>query len=232
MTDKFPLEIKTLNTDKLCSTSKKSFQIKQNVDDDFFHIEGYASTFGNVDRGGDVIVKGSFAESISDKKPSFLWVHSFENVIGIVDAVSEDEVGLYVKCRMPKSDTLVHGRVIPQIEIGSIKSFSIGYFAQEYDHDEDGCRIIKKVNLLEVSLVPMPMNPDSVITSAKTLDITDAKKIKTKRDFECALRELGASKKSAVYLASQFQPPVQSDSDSDADVLLTAINQLKSINQR
>ena len=41
------------------------FEIKKtNEDEKYFTFSGYASTFGNRDRGGDVVVKGAFIESL------------------------------------------------------------------------------------------------------------------------------------------------------------------------
>ena len=104
------------------------FEVKSfRQDEKYFYFEGYLSTFGNEDRGGDVAVKGCTIESLKEHTPSLLWSHKGDEPLGVFDSLVEDEFGLYVKARMPIDDTLVKGRIIPQMEIGSIKSMSIGY---------------------------------------------------------------------------------------------------------
>jgi len=103
---------------------------------------------------------------------------------------------------------------------------SIGYWAQEFDYDDDKNRIIKKAMLFEISLVHLPMNPKAEITSAKTFDIDAVKEIKTKRDFEKTLRDSGAfSQKAALFLTSFFSVPDSSDSDDgELKELLAVLN--------
>ena len=96
-------------------------------DEKYFWFEGYLSTFGNIDRGGDVIEKGAFAESLKELIPHLFWMHKSDEPLGVYDSVVEDQNGLYVKGRLPKDDKFVSDRVIPQMKIGSIKSMSIGY---------------------------------------------------------------------------------------------------------
>lgn len=211
------------------------FNIKSIKQDDekYFHIEGYASTFNDLDRGGDIIQPGAFKKSIAEFKPMFLWSHDHGKLIGVIDEISEDVKGLFIKARCPRDDTYVSGHVIPQVEIGSVKSMSIGYFAIDFEYDSDTeVRILKEIKLFEISLVPLPMNPNADITSAKTLDIDIAKKIKTKRDFEKTLRDCGVSQKAAVYLATFFQPKDSSDSNSELKDLIAGLNELNNITQK
>ena len=66
-------------------------------------IKGYASTFGNIDRDGDIIEKGAFAESIQsfmakNQKIPMLASHRSDNLIGGYPAelMAETEKGLEV----------------------------------------------------------------------------------------------------------------------------------------
>ena len=188
---------------------------------DEFYFEGYASTYGNVDRAGDVCAKGCFDDSLKTMTPKMLWMHEWDEVIGVFTEVKSDDFGLFVKGKMPKADTLVSGRVIPQMKIGSVRSMSVGFSTIEssYNTDED-VRTIIKAKLYEISLVDMPANPAARITDMKKFDIADCEKVKTKRDFEKLLRESGAfSCKSAVYLASRFREDKPSDSDESKQLI-------------
>lgn len=188
-----------------------------------FTFQGYASTYGNVDRGSDIMIAGCFDESLKSLRPDLRWQHKWDDVIGIFDEVRSDDLGLYVKGKMPKADSLVSGRVIPQMEVGSVRHMSIGFWAQEADYDDDGIRRIRKALLVEISLVSQAMNPKAVVTDMKKFDIGEVEKIKTRRDFEELLRESGAfSAKSAVYLASRFQE-VPSESDEQIEAFIAAL---------
>lgn len=214
------------------SKEKKSFlsfdfELKQfSEDDEYFRIEGYGSAFSNVDRGKDIVAPGAMSDSIKEFMPSFLWMHKDDTPIGKIDAASEDSNGLFVKTRLPKDDTLVKGRVIPQVKTGSVAWMSIGYYPTEYHEDDDGNRVITKMVLFEISLVHLPMNPKAKITSSKTFDIDAVKEIKTKRDFEKALRDSGAfSQKAALFLTSFFSVPDSSDSkDGELKELLAVLD--------
>lgn len=156
---------------------KKYLQCKfvlkaQSEDDNFFRFEGYASTFDNIDLGDDIILKGAFLQTLSKELPSLLWQHHMSEPLGIIESAREDAVGLYISARMPKDDTLVSGRAIPQMKIGGIKSMSIGYSPIEFEFEERGgrrVRIMKTIDLWEVSLVTIPMNPRARVTSMKTV---------------------------------------------------------------
>lgn len=198
-------------------------------DPDFFYFEGYLSTYGNVDRGGDVVVMGAFDESLKELWPELRWQHKGTEVIGIFEEIKSDSKGLWVRGKMPNDDTLVNGRVIPQMKVGSVRSMSIGFYTVESDWKDDGTREIMKAILVEGSLVGQPMNADAEVTDFKTFDIPDVEKIETKRDFEKLLRDSGRfSKKSAVYLASKFN---ETQSDSDEKKIDAILNELKSMKQ-
>lgn len=210
-----------------------SFEIKQidDANDDYYTVKGYGSTFGNVDRGGDIVEHGAFKKSLSMFMPSYLWMHKMDTPIGRIVVAREDMKGLWIEARLPKDDTLVSGRVIPQMKIGSVATMSIGYYAEVYEENEDGNRVLKEVLLFEVSPVHLPMNEQARIASVKSLDIDIAKKIKTKRDFEKALRECGVSQKAAVYLASYFKEKEPRDSEDGLKGIAAALSELKQATQ-
>ncbi len=141
--------------------------------DDVVTIEGYASTFGNVDLGDDVVMPGAFAESLkSIGLPKLLWQHKLdEPPIGDVLDAKEDGKGLWFKAEIPKDtgDPLVR-RIVSGLKRKSIKTTSIGYkTARSERRKSDGARLLQKLKLYEISLVNMPMNPLAEISSVKGL---------------------------------------------------------------
>jgi HK97 family phage prohead protease len=102
--------------------------------------------FDRVDRGGDVVRKGAFAESLTrNPEVPLLLQHQAGRVIGTVEHLSEDSRGLRVI-------GWVEGRVADLVGSG----LSFGYRVREA-RDAGGARELLALDLVEVSLVPQPM---------------------------------------------------------------------------
>ncbi len=153
------------------------FEIKSSkVDEESneFVFSGYASTFGNEDFGGDIVIEGAFAESIKELggKVKALWQHDRHEPIGIFTNLKEDNIGLFVEGRLPLDDDFVSKRIVPQLKIGSIDSMSIGYRLEVFEVDnETGVWRLIKVSLKEISLVTFPMNDRAMITQLAKAEI-------------------------------------------------------------
>lgn len=152
----------------------RPFEIKElKSDENTFHFEGYVAAFGNVDSDNDLIEKGAFKNWLRDVKeksiPAF-WNHKSDTPIGIlpISDMREDEPGLFVKGRLPKDDTFVTGRVIPQLRIGSVGKMSIGYITKDYEY-KGSVRHLKAIDLYEGSLVALPANTNANITAFKSI---------------------------------------------------------------
>ena len=140
-------------------------------------IEGYASTFGNIDRHGDIIEKGAF-QGGAKKIPVFA-LHDPAQTIG-TGVVSEDEKGLKIKINLAvnaKSENLRKRaeEYYDLARLGIVERMSIGFAPLETDFEtrkvqgkESIVRVIKKVDLMEVSLVPIPANDEARIVQVKT----------------------------------------------------------------
>ncbi|MEM7718982.1 MAG: HK97 family phage prohead protease [Pseudomonadota bacterium] len=128
-------------------------------------VEGYASLFGAVDRGGDVVEPGAYAVSLKSldaakRRVRMLWQHDPAQPIGVWDEVREDAKGLYVKGRLlPDVARAREASVL--LEAGAIEGLSIGYRTVRSAKDDKGRRRLKELELWEVSLVTFPMLPDA-----------------------------------------------------------------------
>jgi len=93
-------------------------------------IKGYASFFGDVDQGNDVVQKGAYGASLKALKAArrgvkMLWQHDPAQPIGAWDVVQKDAKGLVVKGRILQS--VEKGReAIALIEAGAIDGVTIG----------------------------------------------------------------------------------------------------------
>jgi HK97 family phage prohead protease len=211
------------------------FQVKLAGDDtsDIGRFEGYGSTFGNVDLGGDIVERDAFKASLSEwrKKglmPQMLWYHDPQKVIGDWLDMTEDENGLKVSGRL-----WVHGDMKVEEAIKaynvlrgtSVKGLSIGYRVRDYETQQqnDGTvlRKLKDLELMEISVAPWAMNPQAEVTSIK-------QKPKSKREIERALREvMGFSQNEAkAFIAKGFAGLNRDDSESEILASLNNLSQL------
>jgi len=183
------------------------FEVKHfgdSEDPDFFFFEGLASTFGNIDLVDDIVEKGAFLKSIAEKMPVILWQHRSSEPIGMPMEIRETDQGLFIRVKLPKADTLVSGRVIPQMKIGSIRKMSIGF--NIVDSEMDGrLRRLKEIDLLEVSLVTFPANPQAGVSGFKNQDgepvskfnLEDVINLKSKKDLREFFKSSGVFTKQA-----------------------------------
>ena len=197
-----------------------SFNIQETKEDEkYFIIKGYAAAVNNIDLGDDKIVPGAFKSTMeyfnSGKKIKYLWQHDHKQPIGVIKEIKEDSNGLFTHSILPKNDTFVKGRVIPQIEVGSIDSMSIGYNIIEKEYDSNNTRLLKDILIKEVSLVSFPMNEQAVITGYKSLDLNNLKEL-SERDIEhLFLSGFKASRSVSKFLVKLIKEHNQRDVEND-----------------
>jgi uncharacterized protein len=107
---------------------------------------GYAAVFDAPDRGGDIVRRGAFQGAAKAGLP-LLWQHDAGKRIGYIENLSEDERGLRVIAHMDEG--------APPVASGAGLSF--GYRVQ--DMAQNGYRELRRVDLIEVSVVSHPMQP-------------------------------------------------------------------------
>jgi len=128
-------------------------------------IEGYASLFGERDKGGDVVEAGAYGRSLkalgaAGRRVKMLWQHDPAEPIGVWDEVREDDRGLHVKGRL-LTDVARAREAAALINAGAIDGLSIGYRTVRATKDDRGRRRLNELELWEVSLVTFPMLPDA-----------------------------------------------------------------------
>lgn len=186
-------------------------------------FEGYASTFGNVDQGGDIVEPGAFIESVVKAKSDgriipMLWQHDQGEPIGVWKDIAEDAKGLYVKGQLLIDDDPLAKRAYAHLKSKSIGGMSIGYGipagGAEPDPKRRGVTRLSKIDLREISLVTMPMNIQARVTGVKA--ILDGGNLPTVREFEEHLRDAGFSKSLAAAIAGKAAPHLRGEPDAKA----------------
>ncbi|MDQ8757838.1 HK97 family phage prohead protease [Sphingosinicella sp. LHD-64] len=114
---------------------------------------GYAAVFDRPDRGGDVVRAGAFARTLGRGAGAvpLLWQHDPARPIGRVEYLKEDRRGLRVIGR------LVDARATRLVKAGAVRGLSFGYRVR--GARGDGPRELTELELVEVSLVTLPMQP-------------------------------------------------------------------------
>lgn len=229
------LEIKSINDKHITDVDSKSRT-----------IQGYFAVFSNTDRDKDIIEKGAFSKTISERSAEvrFLYNHNWEKPLDRGDKglkISEDNYGLKFEATIPKG--LSYGDdLIILYENGIVDEHSIG-FQTIKSHRDSGNRVIREIKLYEGSAVTMPANPLAKLTSIKSgiketndmiSKITKAFKLGTLTDeayvdLEIALKmlqlqayELGKEENTQVILE-----PSADTQEKNFEPLFNTINNLK-----
>jgi hypothetical protein len=125
--------------------------------------------------------------------------------------MEEDSNGLYVKGVL--ADTPLGNEIHTLLGMKAVSGLSIGYITRDQDFDNDGVRLIKDADLLETSIVSIPMNPKAQIAHTKSRlsergeYVPDSDELAAlKRDCEQFLRGKGFSKNLAKsYVSNLFR---------------------------
>lgn len=185
-------------------------------------VAGYAAVFGNLDRGNDIIKKGAFKKSLARHKkegtfPEFFFQHRSDQPCGEIIVLKEDSYGLYMEVKLwvdgdnPDPHALKALRGLSK-ENGSA-GFSIGYRSMDWSYSKKPeARILKEVDLWEVSFVTIPMNGLARATDVKSDEWTE-------RRVEQVLRDADCPKSLATQIASHGARGAKSlkDAQRDAD---------------
>ena len=148
----------------------KQIRFKADVLDEKQGIfEGYASVFGNLDSGEDIVDPGAFARTLEENfdRIKILALHNDQLLpVGKPLELREDDKGLYIKARI--SDTSLGKDVKVLLKDGVLNELSIGYDTVKATYDDDGNRHLVEVTLWEVSVVTWAMNGKATIDGYKS----------------------------------------------------------------
>lgn len=203
---------------------------------DAMTFSGYGAVFGNVDAGGDLIEPGAFAAFLADVKggrqswPAMLSQHggmqltaSDMTPIGVWTDFSEDGVGLKVSGQL--ADTPRGREMYALMKMSprpAIDGMSIGYIAKEAiprSSADEPRRRLKRIDLVEVSLVTRPMNGKARVTGVKSLE-----EIESLSEIEDYLREAGGfSRNEAKTLIARIKKSTGADAGDDLTQITAAL---------
>ncbi|MCO5730910.1 HK97 family phage prohead protease [Rhizobium sp. SSA_523] len=131
---------------------------------------GYASVFGEVDLGKDVIERGAFRTCLQERGAAgvrMLYQHDPHEPIGAWTVLREDRRGLYVEGLL--SGGVARAREVHALmKSGALDGLSIGFrTVKARSEPKSGIRRILEADLWEISVVTFPMLPSARVSNVK-----------------------------------------------------------------
>lgn len=164
-------------------------------------FRGYAARFLNIDRQGDIILPGAFTKAVDEFMSDgglvlADHVNKTSNVIGTLLEAQEDKTGLIVDVAFSATTAGQDARQL--LREKAVKKMSIAFLAkkperytekqvlelwQRYNYKptqaqlklaKGGANVISEVaEILEVSIVAIPANPEASIITVKSSDLNE-----------------------------------------------------------
>jgi HK97 family phage prohead protease/HK97 family phage major capsid protein len=145
-----------------------AFSIKAaDQDPQSIYIEGYASTV-DVDRQGDVVPSAVWEKGMQNylKNPIILAYHDHSNPIGRMVEHKTDSKGLWIKARISTA-----AKQFQLIKDGILTAFSIGFRVLDAEYNSAAeVFFIKDLELVEISVVSIPANQNTLFDLSKAFD--------------------------------------------------------------
>lgn len=126
-------------------------------------IRGYAAVFDEPDSSGDIIGREAFVALVAPEGPRWwppmLFAHDATRIVGRWNTFEVDEVGLIVSGELLDFDP----DVLAMVQHRALYGLSIGYLAESEKQSSRG-RVLEAIEVLEVSVVAIPLHKRAVIT--------------------------------------------------------------------
>jgi len=183
-------------------------------------FSGYASTFGNVDEGGDIIEKGAFKKTLKEHSDMVKVLRGHLQLIGKPLEMREDNRGLFVKGFI--SQTELGKETLTLMRDGVLDAMSIGFNTLKSHFDKDkGIRHIKELKLWEFSIVTWGMNTQAKVEAVKSMAglIPDIQAALMTDDMKQFIKNMA--------LVKDGEPP--SSNSIDPDSVQSLLSELKAL---
>jgi Escherichia/Staphylococcus phage prohead protease len=173
------------------------FELKELSDAGDF--TGYASIYGNIDNGNDVVEPGAFDKSIAEYGNKIRLMDGHKVRIGVA-TISSDSIGLKTVGKIntkKQSGAEALSDLRFYRDNGFPMGMSIGYQTLKADlphQTKDGARHLKELRAWEATITEFPMNEKAQVTSVKAMrqliDSVKADRQSGTKDFAAQLREI------------------------------------------
>ncbi len=180
-------------------------------------FSGIASS-GRRDRDGDTIDQGGWKLDDYNKNPVLLWGHNpYIPPIGKTSNL-RFETGL-LKFDFEFAKTDMGNELKALVKDGFLNTFSVGFIPHDFGNEKEGQATFTEQELLEISLVTIPSNPDAMVTSRSFGNLSAQTK-------SFLLGEISRHKMIVDHEARSF-PSSEATWDEDAERRAAEIDDLK-----
>lgn len=153
--------------------------VEKQLNADERSITSYVSKI-TVDRGGDVVEPKGLDDTNYRKNPIVLFNHNYDAPIGRNLWLKKEKEGVLAKTQFAK--TLFADDIFQLVKEGVLNAYSIGFIPKTWEWDQENeIMTFKEWELLEYSIVSVPMNPDAVNDSIKMVKSDTAKELLLKQ---------------------------------------------------
>tara|TARA_R100000808_G_scaffold1822_1_gene7786 strand:- start:14457 stop:15788 length:1332 start_codon:yes stop_codon:yes gene_type:complete len=158
----------------------------------------FTASTESTDREGDVIKADGWVLDNFKSGGVLLWGHNQDKLpVGKVLWVKQKDGQLLGKARF-NGQTQLSKDVEKLVRMGDLTGISVGFRALESEKTHEG-RMFTKQELLEVSVVNVPANPDAVIHTIKSLDLkSDNVKLNLYKSMETETEEKEEEEKATM----------------------------------
>lgn len=198
-------------------------EVKQVEDTGVF--KGYGSVFDVMDDWHDIVLKGAFAKSLERRTPVMLWQHNSDEPIGVYTSIAEDDMGLAMEGRLLVDGVAKAKEAHVLLKNNAIRGLSIGFIPIKWEwetRNDTHVRLLKEVDLWEVSLVTFPANAKALVGDVKSAEL------KNIRDVEDYLRDAGLARSEANAAIAAVKASVLRDAE-EAEAVKAAQELLRKI---
>lgn len=173
------------------------------IDPEGKRVTGALASSGSIDRDEEIILPEAWSLDAFRKNPIFLWAHAHrsqdpQNVLGTVENVSKTAAGLTADFIYDTDINPKAAMVFAQVQKGTIRGYSVGFvpkaWVTEYSPREQidalpetarkalemgkAFVVYTNVELVEISQVPVPSNPDALVgASIKSARLAELKQL-------------------------------------------------------
>jgi len=193
----------------------KMFYVSSNIEKashnkDKFNIAGYANTTAK-DRAGDIVTSQAWAKGVENfrRNPVLLYQHKHDCPIGKVNKITVDKKGIFVDAAVSNAAETQHG-IQTLIKDGALKSFSVGFKVKDGKYSpEDDSMYITDVELLEISIVSVPCNQNSLFSIRKSFE--------TDEDYTDFVKSFKSEEEILEVEINSEEALIETDLDKDKD---------------
>ena len=195
------------------------------VDGEGYKFSGYASVFNGIDAYGDMIAPGAYKKTLQEReRPVQLRWNHFGPVMGKWVTLQEDSRGLYVKGELTPGHSVAEDAKA-LLKHGAVSGLSIGYKVKA-DEKRDGYKLLKEIELVEISVVEEPADNAARISDIKAAIYA----AESYSEFEAILREAGGfSRADATALVAGVKSLSHGERVAKNITSITAAEKLHSI---